>query len=125
MDGGLFCLGGDVTTRSDDDERVRFAVRVLEIEPAKEDRRCRCDSLAEGHSLAYSCYNWSVSVSVFRDRGWEGENGRTVSSEDVEKVKEQRVFHITHVLCSRLPEGCAVDDPSLAFEEDVRECMCI
>ena len=60
MNGKLFGLCGDVTTRSDDDERVRLAIRVLEIEPAEEDRRGRCDALAEGHPLTYSCYNWDV-----------------------------------------------------------------
>lgn len=29
MDGKLFGLGGDITTRGDDDERVCLAVRVL------------------------------------------------------------------------------------------------
>ena len=51
----FFSLGGDVTTRGDDDEGVRFAVRVLEIEPAKEHRCGGSYSLAEGHFLAYPC----------------------------------------------------------------------
>jgi len=112
MDGKLFGLGGDVTTGGDDDERVRLAIRVFEIEPAEEYRRGRRDALAEGHSLAYSCYDWGgVSIGVSR----EVEGNRTVSSENVEEVKEQGVFHVTHVLCSCLFEGCTVDDPSLAY----------
>jgi len=45
---------------------------------------------------------------------------RTVSGEDVEEVKEQRVFHVAHIVCPSLLEGSAVDDPSLAFEKDIR-----
>jgi len=68
MDGKLFGLCGDITTGGDDDERVRLAVRVFEIKPAKEYRRGRRDALAEGHSLAYSRYDWDVLLSVFRER---------------------------------------------------------
>ena len=68
MDGEFFGLGGDITTRGDDDKGVCLAVRVLEIEPAKEYRRGRCDALAESHSLARPCYDWCVLVSVFRSR---------------------------------------------------------
>ena len=50
----------------------------------------------------------------------EGYGGcRTVSSENIEEVEEQGIFDVTHVLCPRLLEGGTVDDPSLAYEEDV------
>jgi len=68
MDREFFCLGRHITTRGDDDERVRLAVRILQIEPAKEYGRGRCDALAESHSLAHPCYNWGISVSAFRSR---------------------------------------------------------
>lgn len=55
MDGGFFGLCGNVATSGDDDERVRLAVRVLEVEPAKEDGGGRCGALAEIQFLAYAC----------------------------------------------------------------------
>jgi hypothetical protein len=51
--------------------------------------------------------------------GREAETSRTISSENVEKVEKQRIFDVTHVLCSCLLEGGTVDDPSLAFENDI------
>lgn len=57
MDGKFFGLGGNVATSGYDDERVRLAVRIFEVEPAKEDRGGRCDALAEAHFLANACYH--------------------------------------------------------------------
>lgn len=116
MHGKFFGLGSDITTRSDDDERVCFAVRVLEIEPAEQHGRGSGDALTEGHSLAYPRYYWGGSALVFR-KGAEGT--RTISGEDVEEVKEQRVLHVAHILCSCLLEGCTVDDPPFTDGERV------
>jgi hypothetical protein len=70
MDRKFFGFGGDITTRGDDDERVCFAVRVLEIEPAEEHRRGGCYALTEGHSLAYPRDHWAyVSFGVPREAG--------------------------------------------------------
>lgn len=57
-----------------------------------------------------------MSVSVFRKMRWDADERLTVPCEDVEEVEEQGVFHVAHVLCSRLLEGRAVDDPPLAYE---------
>lgn len=56
-----------------------------------------------------------ASVSAFRGVIAEVGKGRTVSSEDVEEVKEVRIFNVTAVLCSSLLESGAVYDPSLAW----------
>lgn len=121
MDGEFFGLGGDIATGSDNEKRVCLAVRVFEIEPAEEDGRSGGDALAESHPLAHPCYHWGLSVSAFRHWRGEAKNSRTVSGEDIEELEKQRVFDVTHVLCSCLLESCAVDDPPLAVERDVRQ----
>lgn len=55
-----------------------------------------------------------ASVSAVRGVMTEAGKGRTVSSKDVEEVKEVRIFNVTAVLCSCLLESGAVYDPSLA-----------
>lgn len=44
----------------------------------------------------------------------EAEKGRTVSSENIEEVKEERILNVTNVLCPCLLEGGTVYDPSFA-----------
>lgn len=54
MDRTFFGLCGDITTGGDDDERVRLAIRVFEVESAKEDGSGRYDALSEVHFPAYA-----------------------------------------------------------------------
>lgn len=109
MDRKFFGLCGNITTGGNDDERVRLAVGVFEIEATKEDGSGRCDALAKAHFLAYAryyygCISTCVSWAVGKKRG----GGRTVSSEDIEEVKEQWIFNVADVLCPCLLEGSAV-----------------
>jgi hypothetical protein len=51
------------------------------------------------------------------DRGSAEQPGmsRTVSSEDVEEIEEQRVFNVAYILSPRLLESRAVYNPSLTY----------
>lgn len=52
MNGGLLRLGSDITARRNNNKRICFAVRVLQVEPSEEDRGGRDNSLSELEFLA-------------------------------------------------------------------------
>jgi hypothetical protein len=65
MDGRLFGFCGNITTSGDDDERVCLAVRVFEVEPAKEDGSSRGYALTKVHFPAHACYHCiRIRISV-------------------------------------------------------------
>ena len=49
-------------------------------------------------------------------------DSRTVPSEDIEVVEEQRILDVTHILCSCLLESSAVYDPSFTCFTNIRMC---
>ena len=52
VDRRLFCFGRNIAASSYHDERVCLAVRVLQVEPAKEDSSSRYHALPEAQFLA-------------------------------------------------------------------------
>jgi hypothetical protein len=60
----LFRFSSDITAGGDDDERVGFAVRVLDVKPAKEDDSCRDHALSEIQLLAELCDDCLVCLDA-------------------------------------------------------------
>ena len=58
----LLCFGGKIAARSYHRKRIRLAIRVLEIEPAKENSRRRDYPLSKLQLLAQLCYHYGTPL---------------------------------------------------------------
>lgn len=97
MDGGLFCLCSDVTACCYDEKGVGLAVRVLEVEPAKEDGGCRNNTLAKTEFLAEFCDRICEINGEIVEVGW--------------------IVNVAEILGPSSTNGRAVDNPPLADDE--------
>ena len=85
----LLCFGSKIATRSYHRKRIRLAIRVLEIEPAEENGRCRDYPLSKLQLLAQLCYHYHTSslFEVPQDNG-----ARTISKVYRQVVQVLRII---------------------------------
>ena len=90
VDRRLFCLCGNITAGGDDDEGIRLAVRVLDVETAEEDGRGGDHSLSQMEFLAELGYYWDGVGTINDDtgaRGWTGEIGSRLAKNMLRKPR--------------------------------------
>ena len=111
MDGGFFCLCGDVAACGYHDERVGLAVQVFDVEPPEKDRGCGDNSLTQGQAFAQHRDDYENMRELESGELWRME-WPTICKIDVEEVDMLWRLDILEILATSLLERSTVYDPT-------------